>query len=382
MDTIRPYLWIAAGVCGVVWLLWLVLGGIFSAASSVLPHAWLIILLAVIIGVVAWVLRYPATEINALGENKIVWGTFQTLLVVGFIALFIQAALWIHSSNFLLWAGIDASPRVRAFMSVVVVGLCLFPLPPLINWIIPTSGIFAKAVWRILFATSFLLLVSTAFLPKMFFDPITGKALVTIDSEGNTFYDPAKKVSPATQEPLKSITPEQAKKIRPWWEQVWGTVANWNEERRAAAEEARKKAEEARPLDGAGIATTTSLSANPECTRIQRAEGIVSGSQAVRSMYVENRCIEFFFEQHDYRGWVEFVNNPCAELPTSTRAGVNPLFQAVSGSPQLWGFGFSPEWWGGTTLDASGKKLAWEGPVRLEKPIAAFRAVTKLSCVS
>src|SRR3989344_9651763 len=157
MNAIRPYIRVAAIVSGAVWLLWLLLGGIFSTASSMAPYAQVIVVVAVVVGVVAWVLRYPATTINTLGDNNIVWGLFQIILVIGFIVLFIQAVLWVNSNEFLLWAGIDASPRVRAFMSVVVVALCLFPLPPLVNWIVPTSGIFAGAVWRGLLATSFLL---------------------------------------------------------------------------------------------------------------------------------------------------------------------------------------------------------------------------------
>lgn len=246
MNTIRSYIWTAAGVSAVVWVLWLVLGGIFSAASSVLPHAWVIVLVAVVVGIVAWVLRYPAAEINALGENKVVWGVFQTVLVVGFLVLFIQAVLWVNDSKLLLWIGIDASPRVHAFMSVIVVALCLFPLPPLINWVVPTSGIFAAAVWRTLFATSFLLLVASLFLPKTLFNSTTSAPLATMDSEGNTFYDPWKKFSPATGEELKPITPEQAKKIKPWWGNWWSSFEKWNADRLAAAEDARKKAEEAR----------------------------------------------------------------------------------------------------------------------------------------
>ena len=239
MDTIRPYIWIGVWGSLTVCLLWLLLGGLFSAVSSIVPYAWVIIVVAIVVGMVAWVLRYPATEINTLGDNKLVWGIFQTVMVVGFIVLFIQAVLWVNSNEFLLWTGIDSSPRVQWFMSVVVVSLCLFPLPPLINWVIPTSGIFASAVWRTLLATSFLLLVASVFLPKTLFDPITGAPLATVDSEGNTFYS-AKKYSPATGEELKPITTEEAKKIRPWWERWWATIEKWNIDRHASAEYARK----------------------------------------------------------------------------------------------------------------------------------------------
>lgn len=160
-----------------------------------------------------------------------------------------------NGNEFLLWAGIDASPRVRAFMSVVVVSLCLFPLPPLINWVIPTSGIFAAAVWRTLFATSFLLLMASLFLPKTLFDPATAAPLATVDSEGNTFYNPAKKYSPATGEELKPITPEEARKIKPWWEQMWGFVQKLDKGRAVA-----------RPL-----AATTPAPWNPTAGRRQEA---------------------------------------------------------------------------------------------------------------
>ncbi|TSC72795.1 MAG: hypothetical protein G01um101470_281, partial [Parcubacteria group bacterium Gr01-1014_70] len=85
METIRRMMLVGGVVCGAVWLMWLLLGGIFSAASSLVPYAWAIVLVAVVVGVVAWVLRYPAAEINALGDNKIVWGVFQTILVIGFV---------------------------------------------------------------------------------------------------------------------------------------------------------------------------------------------------------------------------------------------------------------------------------------------------------
>ncbi len=387
MNAIRPYIKVAVWVGVVVWLLWLVFGGLFSSISSITPLAWMIVLMAVIVGIVALAVNYGAEKVRQLGENELVWGVFQTIVVVGFVFLFIQAVLWVNSNEFLIWMGIDVSPRVRMFMSVVVVSLCLFPLPPLIDWIIETKGIFAKAVWRTLFATSFLLLAASLFLPKMFFDPKTGKAIATIDSEGNTFYDPAKKFSPATRDELKPITPEQAKKIKPWWEQGLSAFQKWNNGRKTAAEKVRQEAEKARPLTH--TPSPPSLAKNPDCTYVQRADGRISGDQAIRTLYVANRCEEFFFEQHTYEADVRFENNPCSLLASwGVPSGKTPLFQAVSGSPQLWGFVDSPgivegSQWGWINLDKNGTRVLWKGYVRVQKAqMSLSRAVTKLSCVS
>ncbi|OGZ44350.1 MAG: hypothetical protein A3J55_03590 [Candidatus Ryanbacteria bacterium RIFCSPHIGHO2_02_FULL_45_17b] len=361
MNTIRPYVWIGAGVSCAVWLLWLLLGGVFSAASSIAPYAQVIVVVAVVVGVVAWVLRYPATTINTLGDNNIVWGLFQIILVIGFIVLFIQAVLWVNSNEFLLWAGIDASPRVRAFMSVVVVALCLFPLPPFIEWIIDTEGIFAKAVWRTLFATSFLLLVASIFLPKTLFDSVTGAPLAKIDSEGNTFYNPTKKFSPATGEPLEPITTEQAKKIKPWWEGIFGVVQKWNGDRRSIAQQARELAAE----------TAASSTPKPECTQIQHEDSVLSGTRAITTMITASACREFYFEQHDFRGVVKIEKNPCG-------GGMMPFFQKVSGSPQISGYLGGPAW---INLDRAGTRVDWKGFIEVKKSIPSLWAVTKLSCV-
>ena len=362
MDTIRPYIWIGVWVSLAVCLLWLLLGGLFSAVSSIVPYAWVIIVVAIVVGMVAWVLRYPATEINTLGENKIVWGIFQTVLVIGFVVLFIQGVFWVRDGALFSWIGIDLSPQTRMFISLVAVALVLFSFSPMFNWVIPTEGVFAKAVFRVVVAVAGVLLFASIHSPKAYFNPVTGNPVVKLDSEGNEYRDPLKVWSPATGEKLEYITPEQAKKTKPWWERWWATVEKWNTDRRASAEAVPK------------IATTSEL--NTDCTRVQREDGIISGNHAMRSMFVENRCKGFFFEQHTYKAVVRFSGNPC-------KTGERLLFQKVSGTPQLSGKAAHPiQGW--LNLDSKGTEVTdWREGVWIQKAVySPFTSVTKVSCVS
>ena len=370
MDTIRPYIWIAAGVASAVCLMWLLLGGIFSTVSSIVPYAWVLILVALIVGVVAWVLRYPVTEINALGENRIVWGLFQTVLVIGFVVLFVQAVLWIRDGTLFSWIGIDVSPQTRMFTSLIAVALILFSFSPMFNWVIPTEGVFSKAVFRAVVASAGLLLFASIHSPKAYFNPLTGNPVVKLDSEGNEYRDPLKIWSPSTGEKLEYITPEQAKKIKPWWERWWATIEKWNSERATAT--TAPKAETSKPGGG-----WFSSSIDPDCTVVQRAEGTLSGNAEMKAKFVASRCKEVYFEQHDNDGVVQF-NNPCP--------GWKVFFQAVKGSPQLWGrrINRGPFISGGIAdIPNEGMEVTdWRDEVNLKKfALSPFTAVTKVACL-
>lgn len=136
-------------------------------------------------------------------------------------------------------------------------------------------------------------------------------------------------------------------------------------------EDRRKRAEQARAL---AAMAPSSVSPKPECTQVQRADSVLSGVMAINTMYVANQCMEFYFEQHDYRGVVKIEQNPCP-------AGRMPLFQAVKGSPQLSGFVDSSLGW--INLDLSGTRVNWKGFVNIKKSqFSLVSSITKLSCVS
>jgi hypothetical protein len=129
------------------------------------------------------------------------------------------------------------------------------------------------------------------------------------------------------------------------------------------------------------VPRSSSSAINPDCTIVQRAEGTLSGNEAMRSKFVANRCKEVYFEQHDSDGIVRFYN-PCP--------GWKVVFQKVNGSPQLWGRRINPypyeSGWIAGIADIPPEGIVvtdWSSKVDLKKfSLSPFTAVTKVMCVS
>jgi len=127
--------------------------------------------------------------------------------------------------------------------------------------------------------------------------------------------------------------------------------------------------------------TPSPTSVNPDCTVVQKESGIISAVGSANSLYVANRCLEFYFEQRTYQAVARFTKNPCPD-------GMVPFFQAIKGTPQLWGKPVtSPDSYVGggiKSIPTAGMKVrGWTtGKLDIKKAVySPFTAVTKMMCV-
>ena len=345
--------------------------------------SWQIVVLAFFF-VFLWLLVKNFDQFQKIYKDPVVEGAWNLILAVSYWGGFYLAVQYIADPSSEIISEFLNQPLSREWrfaLAVVMVSGILFVFQPTLNQVFGSHKLFAWATARL-----FIITVAVVSLFANFggtYDFKTGVSKIYIDpATGDYYFDKGK--SPKTGNELLSCSGVAGDM------KVKCAEAQKDYERMENATQSVKKRfwtwlEDVKPSSGGSSATTPApwnpakgrrQEANPECTRVQREDGIISGNQAMRSMFVENRCKEFFFEQHTYKAVVRFGGNPCS-------VGEKLLFQEVSGTPQLWGKAAHPiQGW--LNLDGKGTEVTdWREGVWVQKAVySPFTAITKVSCVS
>mgnify|MGYP001616304588 CR=1 FL=1 len=204
-----------AGISIAVAILWFVIAGMFANVPS-LPYGGAIIL-AILLGLVFTFWNFTSNQIDEFLKSTL--GRF--IVVIGYIAWFCFAVHLVNENKFLK-SFIDLSPRGQWFISLLVVTLAHWSASSGFHYIFQIEKpIFRNMTVSAFLSASLLFILAEAKQPNELFNPETGAPVASVDSEGTIHHN--RTYSPSTGEKLSPITKEEAKKIKPWWQDA----SNW-----------------------------------------------------------------------------------------------------------------------------------------------------------
>ena len=201
---------IGAWAALLVFICWLAIGGMLAKVPA-LPYGGALIL-AILVGIVLIFWNFTSKQIDEFLASTL----GRLTIILGYISWFCIAVRWVHEMEFVKGL-IDTSPRGQWFIALLAVTLAHGSASSGFRWAFQIEKpVFRNMTVSAFLSATLLFMVAEIKQPKALFNPETGVPTASVDSEGNVHYN--HEFSPSTGEKLSPITKEEAKKIKPWWQ--------------------------------------------------------------------------------------------------------------------------------------------------------------------